>query len=82
MASKNLWSKTRPVDNPYAIFKSGGWTWKVLKAYQTPEKENTNPYARWFCSVSSPFCPSGELGDVYVADVYTALPFCKHRDPR
>lgn len=67
--AKNLCGKTRPVDKPYEVWRAGDWTWNVLKKYQSEEKESTNPYARWFCSVVTPICPRGELGDVYVADV-------------
>lgn len=66
---KNECAKTRKVDNPYEVWSNGSWTWKVLKKYQTEEKEASNPYARWFCFVTSPFCPSGELGDVYVSEI-------------
>jgi hypothetical protein len=69
---KNECSKRRTVDNPYEVWKSydGRWTWKVLKKYQTPEKELTNPYARWFCAVSSPFTEGyDDYGDVYVAEI-------------
>jgi len=71
MNTKNLCSKTRPKTNPYEIWKSpdGRWTWAVLKKYQTPEKEASNPYARWFCSVTSPFTPHGEMGDTYVHEI-------------
>lgn len=70
--SKNLCGKSRPKDNPYEIYKSAimpGWTWNVLKKYQSPEKETGNPYARWFCFVTSPFCEDGEYGDVYVSEI-------------
>lgn len=68
---KNECGKTRKVDKPYEVWgNSQGWTWKVLKKYQTPTKEATNPYARWFCAVSSPFTHgSYDLGDVYVRDI-------------
>jgi hypothetical protein len=68
---KNLCGKSRKVDAPYAVFRSeDGWEWKVLKTYQAPEEESLNPYARWFCSVSSPFTHGGyDMGDVYVRDV-------------
>lgn len=68
---KNECGKTRPKDNPYEIWRSfdGSWEWRVLKKWQTPEKEAGNQYARWFCSVTSPFCPHGEMGDVYVAEI-------------
>ena len=48
---KNECGKTRPVGNPYEVWEGNGWTWKVLKKYQNPEKEKANPYARWFCEV-------------------------------
>ena len=68
---KNECAKTRPKDNPYEVWQSpdGSWTWAVLKKYQTPDKEASNPYARYFCFVTSPFCPFGELGDVYVNEI-------------
>ena len=46
-----------------------GWTWKVLKKWQTPDKEVDNPYARWFCFVTSPMCEDGEFGDTYLGDI-------------
>ncbi len=63
---KNLYSKTRPISNPYEIWESNGWMWKVLKKWQA---DDTRPYARWFCHVTSPMCPEGESGDVYVLDI-------------
>lgn len=74
MAEKNLCGKTRPVDNPYEIWEGEGqyegWTWKVLKKWQAPDKEVNNPYARWFCDVSSPFTAGGsDMGDCYVKDI-------------
>jgi hypothetical protein len=66
---KNECGKMRPKDNPYEVWSNGDWTWKVLKKYQTPEKEASNPYARWFCFVTSPFCEHGEMGDVYLNDI-------------
>ncbi len=67
---KNQCGKTRPVENPYEIWQSKGWTWKVLKKYQKPSKEKENPYARWFCAVSSPYTyGSYDLGDVYVKEI-------------
>ena len=67
--SKNECAKSRPVNDPYEVWQRNGWEWRVLKKYQTPEKEATNPYARWFCWVSSPFCPEGELGDSYAHEI-------------
>ena len=69
---KNECAKRRTADNPYEVWKSrdGSWTWKVLKKYQAPDKEASNPFARWFCAVSSPYTHGmEELGDVYVSEV-------------
>jgi len=68
---KNECGKTRPVDQPYEVYRSDdGWEWRVLKKYQSPEKEAENPYARWYCAVKSPFTHgSWEYGDTYVREV-------------
>jgi hypothetical protein len=66
---KTKFGKSRKPDNPYAVYKCGGWEWKVLKTYQRPDKEQENPHARWFCFVTSPDCPYGEYGDVYVSEI-------------
>jgi len=69
---KNLCGKTRPITDPYEIWKSfdGTWEWKVLKKYQKPSRELKNRFARWFCAVSSPYTHgSYELGDVYVHEI-------------
>jgi len=72
---KNEWAKTRPVAQPYVIFTDGNWEWRVLKAYQTPEKEVQNCWAKWFCAVKSPFTfGSWEYGDTYIADIPGAVP--------
>ncbi|HRR49606.1 MAG TPA: hypothetical protein P5293_06610 [Bacteroidales bacterium] len=70
---KNECGKTRDIKNPYEIWVNNqGWEWRVLKKYQTPEKEMKNPYARWFCAVKSPFTyGSYEYGDTYVKDIIT-----------
>ena len=72
MSEKNLCGKTRPIDNPYEVWRSydGSWTWKVLKKYQKPSKEAENPMAVWFCAVQSPYTyGSYDMGDVYVTDI-------------
>jgi hypothetical protein len=46
-----------------------GFTYYVLKKYQTPEMEAKNLYARWYCLVTSPVVPNGEYGDCYAADI-------------
>ena len=71
---KNLCGKMRPVENPYEIWElntvDGKWTWKVLKKYQTPSKESTNPYARWFVAAKSEATfGSWEYGDNYIKDI-------------
>ena len=66
---KNLCGRTRDKSNPYEIWVNDGWTWKVLKKYQTPTAEAANKFARWFCFVTSPFCPYGEYGDTYRKDI-------------
>jgi hypothetical protein len=63
---KNTMAKTRPVNDPYEIWIHDSCTWKVLKKWQANDNK---PYARWFCFVTSPFCPEGEMGDVYVKDI-------------
>jgi hypothetical protein len=68
--AKNLCGKTRDVEHPYEIWEADGWEWRVLKKYQTPEKEQENPYARWFLATKSPYTYGDfELGDGYVKDV-------------
>ena len=71
--SKNLCGKTRPVDNPYEIWKgSNGFEWRVLKKYQKPELEAKNSHARWFCAVKSNMTYGEfEYGDTYVSDIKT-----------
>ena len=66
---KNECAKMRDKNNPYEIWQGGGWTWEVLKKYQREDLEAKNEYARWFCNVISPYCPDGEMGDVYVRDI-------------
>lgn len=62
--------KIRPKDRPYEVWENGtGWTWRVLRKYQGSAKEKANPYARWYCYVTSPLCPDGEYGDVYRNEV-------------
>lgn len=67
--NKNLCGKTRDVNNPYEVWSNGSWTWKVLKKYKSPESEAKDRFARWFCFVTSPMCPNGEMGDVYISEI-------------
>lgn len=83
MSAANPWAKIVMVERPYKVFTSsspipthpGNWEWRVLKAYQTPEKEKLNPYARWFCAVRSPYTGGEwEYGDEYIRDIPGAIP--------
>jgi hypothetical protein len=72
MSSKNLCAKTVKPEEAYEVWQSydGTWTYFVLKKYQSPEKEAQNPYARWYCRVTSPLTTEhGDYGDVYVETV-------------
>lgn len=64
MAVRN--AKTRAASDPYEVWQAPGWTWNVLKFYSN---DLTDPYARVFCKVTSPFVPEGELGDVYYSEI-------------
>ena len=70
---KNTQLKTRPMDDPYEIWGNSpdlpGWKWSVLKKWQADDNKQ---YARWFCMVTSPICPDGEMGDVYIDEIRMA----------
>ena len=70
------WRKTAPLDKPHAEFTApGGWAWRVMKAYSTPDGERANPQARWLCAVSSPFTGGAwEWGDTYIRNIPGAVP--------
>lgn len=71
---RNPFGKTKKENEPYAIYSNyHGFVWKVLKTYKKPENEKKDPYARWFCSVTSPLMHNGsyEYGDTYVKDILT-----------
>lgn len=68
--ASNPCGRRRPVGNPYEIWEGNGFRYMVLKKNQTPAREATNPYASWFCAVSSPFTMGGhDMGDTYCADI-------------
>ncbi len=71
MSEKNPCAKTVKKENAYEVWQTadGTWTWYVLKKYQSPDREENNPYARWFCFVTSPYVPDGEYGDTYISDI-------------
>ena len=65
---KNTQLKTVTKENAYEVWQSfdGSWTWFVLKKWQANDDQK---YARWFCLVTSPIVPEGEMGDVYVSEI-------------
>ncbi len=66
----NPFGKSRDVQNPYAIYICGDFTWHVLKTYKMPKNEGKDPYARWFVAAKSDATHgSFELGDTYARDV-------------
>lgn len=70
--TKNKFGKTVKVDSPYAIYKNDrtNFEHRVLKTYQSKDKESKNEYARWFVASRSPYTyGSWEYGDIYVKDV-------------
>jgi hypothetical protein len=76
--TKNLLGKSRPTDKPYAVFKGygpfGATEMRLLKAYQRPDKEKTNQYARWFIAIKTDMTyGSFELGDSYISEATHGL---------
>jgi len=68
--AKNPFSKSRPVSEPYAIYKAGDWTWHICKTYKTAENEAKDAYARWFVWAKSPHTyGSFEGGDTYAKEI-------------
>ena len=72
---KNTMLKTRPVDDPYEIWKGRAmlgsdvlnFEWRVLKKWQADDDKQ---YARWYCAVKSEATyGSWEYGDVYVEEI-------------
>lgn len=65
----------RNVNEPYEVWRSTGTElgdieWRVLKKYQTPEKEAENPYARWLVAAKSDATfGSYDIGDTYIRDI-------------
>lgn len=72
----NQFGKCRDVEEPYAVYTDtwGQFETRVLKTYQTFEKENDNPSARWFVAVKSPYTRGRwEYGDSYIRNVLGEL---------
>ena len=71
---KNVFGKTAKIDSPHHVFLSGDFEYRILKCYQSPEKELENPFARWFVAVLSPMTGGAfEYGDIYVDQVPGAV---------
>lgn len=63
---------TRDVNKPYEVYRNrkGTWEWRVLKKYQSEEKEYLNPNAKWFVAVKSPFTGTRyDIGDCYIHQI-------------
>ncbi len=76
--ARTKFGKRRPIDDPYAIYKGygpfGNTEVRVLKTYQSPDKEATNQYARWHVAVSSDFTHgSFDIGDSYIKEAIRGL---------
>ena len=72
----NPFAKTRPTDNPYAIYRAGDIEWRVIKTYKTVKSEDKDPYARWMVAAKSDATFGGfDMGDTYASEVkaYGAL---------
>ena len=50
----NPFGKTRPVRQPYAIYRAGDMVWHVCKTYKTPESEAKDQFSRWMVWASLP----------------------------
>lgn len=72
--AKNMHAKMRDVNQPYMTFTAntfaGPTEWRVLKRYQSPEKERSNNYARWLVACKSDMTfGNWEYGDCYIHDI-------------
>lgn len=67
----NPFGKRRPVQQPYEVYEGQRITYLVLKKYQLPEKESSNPYARWLTAGRSAYSHGYEQGDMYAKDIKT-----------
>ena len=82
---KNLLGKSRTKENPYAIWQGfgafGDTEVRLLKTYPKPERENKNPYAKWFVAVRSDHTyGSYDMGDSYIREVLQDMTL-KQADP-
>lgn len=64
----NPFGKSRPANNPYAIYRAGDLIWHVLKTYK--QVKNEDAYARWFVAAKSDATfGSFDMGDTYAIEV-------------
>ena len=83
--TKNLLGKSRTKENPYAIWQGfgafGDTEVRLLKTYQKPDREQKNPYAKWFVAVRSDHTyGSFDMGDSYISEVTQGMTL-KQADP-
>jgi len=67
----NPFKKTRPVDEPYAVYTNvqRGWEWRILATRKMPENEGS-PFAIWYVAAKSPYTDGrSEYGDTYKSDI-------------
>ena len=67
----NPFKKTRPVEDPYAIYTNErrGWEWRILATRKMPENEGS-PFAIWYVAAKSPYTHgSWEYGDTYKSEI-------------
>lgn len=70
MKEINPCSKSRKQEKPYEIWAGNGFVYLVLKKYQAPSKEASNPYARWFVAGKSAMTYGRfEMGDMYATEI-------------
>lgn len=85
MAVKNLFGKSKSKDAPYAVYKGygpmGNTEVRVLKTYQSHEREKENPYARWFVAVKTDMTfGSYDIGDSYISEAIRGLKLVEATD--
>jgi len=83
--AKNLFGKSASKDAPYAIYRGygpfGNTEVRVLKTYQSVDKERSNPYARWMVAVKSDFTyGSYDMGDSYIKEAIMGLTLVEATD--
>jgi len=83
--TKNLLGRSRTKENPYAIWQGfgafGDTEVRLLKTYQKPDREQKNPYAKWFVAVRSDHTyGSFDMGDSYISEVTQGMTL-KQADP-